>query len=160
MFVMSPAPDSTHWQEFGQWLRQQRRLAELTQSQVARKAGIHTVQVARIEKGESGTKRDTVMQLALAIGIDAGEALGKAGFSLVDPSGSDFKHGVIVPPFPKKPKNLAEFLEQLEALGIEQLDFAGMDLSALAESSPDELDELKERIAADVNITLRRKNKK
>jgi transcriptional regulator with XRE-family HTH domain len=150
--------DNSHWQEFGAWLRRERRGADLTQAQVAKRAGIHEVQVARIEKGESGTKRETVMQLALAIGIDVGEALNKAGYALVDPDGPSFSHGVIVPPFPKKPKNVTEFLERLEEIGFEQFDFAA-DEETLAEFTPDDLQELLDRIAADVNLMIRRKKK-
>lgn len=54
---------SVHWERFGSWLRRQRHLADMTQKQLADKAGIHEVQLARIEKGESGTKRDTVAAL-------------------------------------------------------------------------------------------------
>ncbi len=46
----------THWEQFGAWIRKARRDANLTQKNVADSTGIHEVQLARIEKGESGTK--------------------------------------------------------------------------------------------------------
>ena len=70
----------SHWKDFGSWIRIQRKLADLTQDQLAKKAGIHAVQLARIEKGESGTRRDTVLALAKALGQDQDELLNKAGF--------------------------------------------------------------------------------
>ena len=79
---MSSISNDSHWQQFGKWLKQKRLLANLTQTQVGNRAGITDVQVARIEKGESGTKRETVISLAQAIGIDSGETLNKAGFDI------------------------------------------------------------------------------
>ena len=72
------------WEEFGRWLREQRVAAGLTQKQVAARTRMHTVHIARLEAGESGTKRDSVIALANAIGIDVHDALNRAGYSLGD----------------------------------------------------------------------------
>lgn len=137
----------SHWEQFGAWIRKSRRDAELTQKQVAQKAEIHEVQLARIEKGESGTKRDTVIALAKAIGVDESITLNMAGYATVDGA------RLIVPPYLKRPKNIAEFLDVLSTLG--EFEFAG-DLSNFTE---DDFAELLERIKADVEITVKRKRK-
>jgi transcriptional regulator with XRE-family HTH domain len=143
----------THWQQFGAWIRKMRRDAELTQKQVADRSGIHEVQLARIEKGESGTKRDTVIALAKAIGIDEEIALNNAGYATVN---SDNKSGLIIPAYPKRPKNIAEFLEALGAIG--EFNFA-IDPAELDKYTEDDFQELLERIKADVEITVRRKRR-
>jgi len=145
--VMPSLLPKSHWEEFGAWIRKMRRDAELTQKQVATKAEIHEVQLARIEKGESGTKRETVIAIAKAIGIDVSLTLNKAGFATVDTP------GLVIPPYPKRPKNVAEFLDVLSTLG--EFEFAG-DLSKFTE---DDFAELLERIRADVEITVKRKNR-
>jgi hypothetical protein len=59
---------------------------------------------------------------------------------------------LIIPPHPpKRPKNVAEFLQVLSSLG--DFEFSG-DLSKFTE---DDFQELLERIAVDVEITVRRK---
>lgn len=61
--------------EFGQWLKEQRRVCGKTQKYTAEKSGITVTQLSRIENGHSNTRRDTVIQLAQIIGIDESEAL-------------------------------------------------------------------------------------
>lgn len=80
--VMSSVATESHWKQFGKWIRQKRNEAGLTQLQVATKADITDVQFARIEKGESGTKRETVINIANAIGLSVAQALDKAGFGI------------------------------------------------------------------------------
>lgn len=53
--------------EFGQWIKTQRNIAGLTQQQVADGADIDRVHLAKIEKGVSGTKRDTAISIAESI---------------------------------------------------------------------------------------------
>lgn len=53
--------------EFGAWIKTQRVIAGLTQKIIAAAAPIDRVHLARIESGESGTKRDTVISLVEAI---------------------------------------------------------------------------------------------
>jgi hypothetical protein len=107
----------------------------------------------RLEKGESGTKRDTVIALAKAIGIDEEIALNNAGYATVN---SDNKSGLIIPAYPKRPKNIAEFLEALGAIG--EFNFA-IDPAELDKYTEDDFQELLERIKADVEITVRRKRR-
>jgi transcriptional regulator with XRE-family HTH domain len=61
--------------EFGRWLRQQRESRGIRQKFVAEKSSITVTQLSRIENGQSGTRRDTVIHLAQIIGIDESEAL-------------------------------------------------------------------------------------
>ncbi|HEX8367705.1 MAG TPA: helix-turn-helix transcriptional regulator [Pyrinomonadaceae bacterium] len=60
---------------FGCWLKEQRKAHGITQEFVAAKSDITVTQLSRIENGKSGTRRDTVIQLAQIIGIDESEAL-------------------------------------------------------------------------------------
>ncbi|HEX8737469.1 MAG TPA: helix-turn-helix transcriptional regulator [Pyrinomonadaceae bacterium] len=61
--------------EFGRWLRQQRQSRGIRQKYIAEKSKITVTQLSRIENGQSGTRRDTVIQLAQIIGVDESEAL-------------------------------------------------------------------------------------
>ena len=61
--------------DFGRWLRQQREARGIRQKFVAEKSKITVTQLSRIENGQSGTRRDTVIHLAQIIGIDESEAL-------------------------------------------------------------------------------------
>ena len=60
---------------FGCWLKEQRKARGITQEFVAEKSDITVTQLSRIENGKSGSRRDTVIQLAQIIGIDESEAL-------------------------------------------------------------------------------------
>lgn len=76
--VMSRAkPSEVLRQEFGSWLQKQREAHGLSQKFVADKANVTVTQLSRIENGQSGTKRDTVIALANIIGISEVEALRK-----------------------------------------------------------------------------------
>lgn len=86
---MANGDDKTIWQEFGPWLRSQRERSGKTRKQVATAIGIHVVQLARIETGESGTKRDTLDALIAELSLDAKEAYIKAGFMPAEEIGAD-----------------------------------------------------------------------
>ncbi len=79
-----PVDDSTEqlWKSFGTWYQKEREQKGKTQEDVAKSAGIHAKTVSRLETGESGTKRATVVKLAKAINIDPKIALDKAGFKV------------------------------------------------------------------------------
>ena len=83
----SVTDDREKWVSFGSWVREQRKKARLTRAQVcadetlANKQWIHVVQLARIEAGESRTRREVVERLAKIIGFDVIEALDRAGFA-------------------------------------------------------------------------------
>jgi transcriptional regulator with XRE-family HTH domain len=70
-------PSEVLRQEFGSWLQKQREARGLSQKFVAEKANVTVTQLSRIENGQSGTKRDTVIMLAKIIGISEIEALRK-----------------------------------------------------------------------------------
>jgi transcriptional regulator with XRE-family HTH domain len=145
-----------HWEQFGAWVRKMRREADLTQKQVADQAGIHEVHVARIEKGESGTKRETVLLLAKALGVDKGEALQRAGFSLTEYPLSDDEARSARNQLAHrgKPQNLPELLEALSALGI------AIDWATIKDNfegyTPDDFEDLKEQIAANAGVKIKR----
>ena len=76
------------WREFGAWLSGEREKTEVIQKTAAKKAGIHAVQLSRIENGSSGVKRETVIDLVDALNelskdykISKSEALNRAGFA-------------------------------------------------------------------------------
>ena len=77
------------WEEFGEWLSTERGKAEVTQKLVAIKAAISPVQLNRIENGNSGVKRQTVIDIVEAINdhsvsgykVNLEEALNRAGFA-------------------------------------------------------------------------------
>lgn len=75
------------WRNFGSWIRSHREARGKTQAEVAKAVNKHVVQISRIENGESGTKRDTVLLLAYALNIDPFEALEQAGFKAPAPDG-------------------------------------------------------------------------
>ena len=56
----------------GQRLREERRLAVLTQAELAEKAGVSLITVNRLEneEGESSPRPETVRRLAKALGVD------------------------------------------------------------------------------------------
>lgn len=61
--------------EFGGWFKAERESRGISQKYVAEKVGVTVTQLSRIERGLSGTRRDTVISLAEIIGVDATEAL-------------------------------------------------------------------------------------
>lgn len=149
---MPDTGNSELWIQFGAWLRTQRKLANMSQDELSRRAGVHEVSVARYEKGESGARRDTVINLANALGVDVREALQRAGFSAV-PLHLDLEpYGMKIQP--KKPRDLPELLEALEALGIE-IDFATLK-GNFENYTPDDFEELKDQIAATVGVKIKR----
>lgn len=160
--VMPSMLPKSHWEQFGAWIRKLRRESELTQKQLAEKAGIHEVQLARIEKGESGTRRETVILIAEALGTDKGTALANAGFSLtaypvlqeeVDDTKANLRHRGY-PIVSKKPQTLPELLEALDGLGI-AIDWAAFK-DSFENYTPDDFEELKEQIAANAGIKIKR----
>lgn len=160
--VMPSMLPKTHWEQFGAWIRKMRRESELTQKQLAEKAGIHEVQLARIEKGESGTRRETVILIAEALGLDKGTTLANAGFSLtaypvalneVEDAKNNLRHqGYQV--IAKKPADLPELLEALDSLGI-AIDWAAVK-DSFENYTPDDFEELKEQIAANAGVKIKR----
>lgn len=60
-------------QQFGVNLKRQRRLADMSQDEVATRAGVHRTEVSQLERGLRHARVDTVAKLAAAIDIDPGE---------------------------------------------------------------------------------------
>jgi transcriptional regulator with XRE-family HTH domain len=79
------------WKQFGVWIKDQRETAKpkKTQDTVAKDAGISVVHLSRIENGQSGAKRDTVIAIAKAIPCDVNEALSRAGFGEGEPPSNE-----------------------------------------------------------------------
>jgi DNA-binding XRE family transcriptional regulator len=67
VLLMKNGSSDTLWREFGAWVRENRELRHLSQAGAAQRAGIDRQQWYRIEAGKSGTRRDTVTQIARAI---------------------------------------------------------------------------------------------
>jgi len=65
--VMPTLSTEEHRKIFGAWLKNQRVYAGLTQKELAEGAEITEMTIGRIEKGESGTKRDTAISIVDAI---------------------------------------------------------------------------------------------
>jgi transcriptional regulator with XRE-family HTH domain len=80
---------ASRWTLFGPWLQGQREQADVSQSEIGRRAGIHKIQLSRIENGHSGVKRETLERIVDAINdlsstgykIDKNVALKKAGWA-------------------------------------------------------------------------------
>jgi transcriptional regulator with XRE-family HTH domain len=67
--------------EFGSWLRDRREALRLSQGGVADKVGVDRQTIYRIEAGQTGTRRDTVIALASSLGLNADEALIRSGWA-------------------------------------------------------------------------------
>lgn len=69
-----------HLKKLGEWVKLAREKANISQETAAEKAKMSRFQWIRIENGQSGTKRDTVIEIAKALKGDIAEALAAAGF--------------------------------------------------------------------------------
>ncbi len=67
--------------EFGNWLREHRVVLGISQAEAGKRAGISRTQWIRLERGESGTKRENILGIAKAIKADLHETYRKAGYS-------------------------------------------------------------------------------
>jgi transcriptional regulator with XRE-family HTH domain len=59
-------------QRFGKNLARQRRLADMSQDEVAFRAGVHRTEVSQLERGLRHARVDTVAKLAAALEINPG----------------------------------------------------------------------------------------
>lgn len=75
------ALDKKRWRVFGEWLKEKRDHLRLSQDIFGRLVGLDRQTIYRLENALSGTKRETVIQIAESIGADVNEALSKAGFA-------------------------------------------------------------------------------
>lgn len=60
-------------ERFGANLKRQRRLADMSQDEVAFRAGVHRTEVSQLERGLRHARVDTVAKLAAALEADPGE---------------------------------------------------------------------------------------
>lgn len=70
----------TLWEKWGQWFAGERRAKKMTQVEVSKSAGIERTHLSDIENGKTGSKRETVRKLMLAIHGDVEEGLRRAGW--------------------------------------------------------------------------------
>jgi len=59
-------------ERFGENLRRQRRLADMSQDEVAFRAGVHRTEISQLERGLRHARVDTVAKLAAALEVDPG----------------------------------------------------------------------------------------
>jgi transcriptional regulator with XRE-family HTH domain len=107
------------WERFGPWLQAEREATGVSQADAAKAAGLHVVQLSRIENGRSGAKRETVIAVVNAVNklskghqIELDKALRQAGFA-GDPN----------TPIRKKPETMQELLDFLDSIGISHINF-------------------------------------
>jgi len=79
-FLATLSNKNAQLRELGSWVKQHREKANLSQETAAEKAGLSRFQWLRIENGQSGTKRETLIQIARVINADVNKTLRKGGF--------------------------------------------------------------------------------
>lgn len=132
---------------FSQWLREKRKAAGITQSQLAERVGVSVSYVSALERGESGaTGKDRrpsveiVDKLARALQLDRDEMRLKAGYA---------PDNAIIS---KEPQTLPELLEILSSMGITQINFFDADKL----DSPEAVQNMLSAIRFAVELQLRR----
>lgn len=80
-FIATLETDLQNYKTFGEWVKKHREDAGLSQEGAADKAGMSRFQWIRIENGQSGTKRTTVLKIAKVVKGKEEEALKLAGFA-------------------------------------------------------------------------------
>jgi len=79
-FFATLSNKNTQLKALGSWIKQHREKANLSQETAAEKANLSRFQWMRIENGQSGTKRETLIQIAKVINADVNQTLRKGGF--------------------------------------------------------------------------------
>lgn len=69
------------WTAFGQWLREERLRSGFSVAEAAHRSGFSRQQWDKLEKGDTGTKREKIPMIALALGLPESEVYLRAGFS-------------------------------------------------------------------------------
>ena len=62
-------------EQFGQNVRQQRAAQRISQEQLAARAGLHSTEVSRLERGVRDPRLSTIVRIAAALDLPAGELL-------------------------------------------------------------------------------------
>jgi transcriptional regulator with XRE-family HTH domain len=90
---------------FGLWMMERRNALGITQAEAAQRAGIALAQWSRLERGESGTRRGTIVKIAKGLGEEPETALAILGERARD-------HG---PATDADVERLEEMIERLES---------------------------------------------
>jgi len=99
---------------FAAWLKEHRVVLGLNQAEAGRRAGISRTQWIRLERGESGTRRENIPQIAKAIHADLYEAYRMAGYA---PPSTDSHDPDFLERFKTLPKSVQDDLSvQIKAL--------------------------------------------
>jgi XRE family transcriptional regulator, regulator of sulfur utilization len=78
LFIMATSKSMGSAQALGIAIKRLRAQREMTQEALAHAAEISLTSLARIETGAHGSRLDTVMRLAKALGISAAELVGES----------------------------------------------------------------------------------
>ena len=129
--------------QLGEWVKKHREKMNFSQETAAEKVGLSRYQWIRIENGQSGTKRDTILSIAKQLGADATEGL--TLLAGLEPDSNSIK----------KPTNPAEFFDALDKLGLDiQFDGGRKVLEGMDE---DDLQELLDSVVANAVAKSKRK---
>lgn len=74
-----PAKPATPQFRFGEVVRAERKRQELTQEELAHRAGISAVFMSDIERGVENVTLETIAKLSKGLGVKIGDLLSKAG---------------------------------------------------------------------------------
>lgn len=74
-----PSKSATPQRRFGEVVRAERKRQELTQEELADRAGISAVFMSDIERGVENVTLDTIAKLSKGLGVKLGELLTRAG---------------------------------------------------------------------------------
>lgn len=138
----------TPMEKFIQRLKEEMQSKSIKAAELARRSGITKQNIGRllnftphpITGATPTTTRETVEKLAVALGWDLDEALNLAGFAS--------EHSEI-----PKPKNVAEFVEALERMGVTDWSIPGEDLNKLP---PEAFEQLLDLIETNLRVQLKK----
>lgn len=74
-----PAKTATPQRRFGEVVRVERKRQNLTQEELAHRAGISAVFMSDIERGVENVTIETIAKLSRGLGVKIGELLSRAG---------------------------------------------------------------------------------
>lgn len=80
-------------EQFGRNVVRQRKLADMSQDEVAVRASLHRTEVSQIERGQRLPRVDTVAKLAGALEVDPGELFEGIGWEPGDVRWGHFTEG-------------------------------------------------------------------
>jgi transcriptional regulator with XRE-family HTH domain len=66
-------PQSPIHEEFGQRVRRQRDVLQLTQEEIAERSGLHVSYIAQVERGERNLSLTNILRVADALDLDPGD---------------------------------------------------------------------------------------